>query len=309
MAGFYPPIEPYEHGMLDVGDDNSVYWEACGNPNGKPALVLHGGPGSGCTPHHRRWFDPEAYRIVLFDQRGSARSTPHASDPTTDLSVNTTPHLVRDIELPRRHLGIEQWLVWGNSWGTTLASCTPAASRPCVRVALVAVGMTRPAESIGCTTAPVAFFPSTGHGSSGSRTPRAATSSTCTIRLLQAPDPIVRSVPRRWCGTGKSAVVLPDPNTGSDPATTTADHRFTPDRHFFAHATHGSRRLTVPPSQVCTASGRDDPRPLGLGARSSLHGARAGMARRRARHSRGHCGFSPPTRATEAVIAADRSVC
>jgi proline iminopeptidase len=117
----YPPIEPYEHGMLAVGDGNLVYWEACGNPHGKPAVVLHGGPGSGCSPGWRRLFDPAAYRIVLFDQRGCGRSTPHASLPETDLSSNTTQHLVADMELLREHLRIEGWLVFGGSWGSTLA--------------------------------------------------------------------------------------------------------------------------------------------------------------------------------------------
>lgn len=116
----YPEIEPYEHGMLDVGDGNRVYWETCGNPRGKPALVLHGGPGSGCTPYPRRLFDPEAYRIVLLDQRGCGRSTPHASAYGTDMSVNTTAHLLADLELLRRHLGIGRWLVWGVSFGSML---------------------------------------------------------------------------------------------------------------------------------------------------------------------------------------------
>ncbi|MEU0070203.1 prolyl aminopeptidase [Streptomyces sp. NPDC006332] len=116
----YPEIEPYDHGMLDVGDGNRVYWETCGNPRGKPALVLHGGPGSGCTPYFRRLFDPAVYRIVLLDQRGCGRSTPHAGVYETDMSVNTTPHLIADLELLRRHLGIERWLVWGVSWGSVL---------------------------------------------------------------------------------------------------------------------------------------------------------------------------------------------
>ncbi|MEW2247284.1 prolyl aminopeptidase [Streptomyces sp. NPDC006975] len=116
----YPEIEPYEHGMLDVGDGNRVYWETCGNPRGKPALVLHGGPGSGCTPYPRRLFDPEAYRIVLLDQRGCGRSTPHASAYATDMSANTTGHLLADLELLRRHLGVERWLVWGVSFGSML---------------------------------------------------------------------------------------------------------------------------------------------------------------------------------------------
>ena len=116
----YPKVEPYEHGMLDVGDGDLVHWEQCGNPHGKPALVLHGGPGSGCTPGHRRWFDPDRYRIVLLDQRNCGRSTPHAADHTTDLAANTTPNLLSDIELLRTTLGIERWLVFGGSWGSVL---------------------------------------------------------------------------------------------------------------------------------------------------------------------------------------------
>ena len=117
----YPPIEPYETGMLDVGDGHSVYWEVCGNPDGKPAVVLHGGPGSGCSPGMRRYFDPERYRIVLFDQRNCGRSVPSATEPQVDLSTNTTPHLVADVERLREHLDVDRWLVWGGSWGVTLA--------------------------------------------------------------------------------------------------------------------------------------------------------------------------------------------
>jgi len=120
MTGLYPNVEPFDHGWLDVGDGNLVYWEVCGNPGGKPALVLHGGPGSGCTPGWRRYFDPEAYKIILFDQRGCGRSTPDAADPAVDLSVNTTHHLLADIERLRGLLGIESWLVFGGSWGSTL---------------------------------------------------------------------------------------------------------------------------------------------------------------------------------------------
>lgn len=120
MVGKYPEIEPYEHGMLNVGDGNQIYWEQCGNPDGKPAVVLHGGPGGGCSPGLRRYFDPAAYRIVLFDQRGCGRSTPHASDPATDLSVNTTDHLLADMELLRGRLGIARWLLFGGSWGSVL---------------------------------------------------------------------------------------------------------------------------------------------------------------------------------------------
>jgi proline iminopeptidase len=116
----YPPIEPYDSGLLDVGDGNRVYWETSGNPEGKPVLVVHGGPGSGSGPGNRRYFDPERYRIVLWDQRGCGLSTPHASDPATDMSVNTTEYLLGDMERLREHLGIERWLLYGGSWGSTL---------------------------------------------------------------------------------------------------------------------------------------------------------------------------------------------
>ena len=121
MPDRFPPIEPYETGMLAVGDGHRIYWECCGNPQGKPALYLHGGPGAGSSPGARRFFDPDSYRAVLFDQRGSGRSRPLASEPDADLSANTTAHLIADIESLREHLGIERWVVLGISWGTTLA--------------------------------------------------------------------------------------------------------------------------------------------------------------------------------------------
>jgi proline iminopeptidase len=120
VSEWYPPIEPYDRGLLDVGDGNLVYWETCGNPDGKPAVMVHGGPGQGCVPRMRSTFDPERYRAVLFDQRGCGRSTPHASDPATSVVHNTTDHLVADMERLREHLGIDRWLVTGGSWGTTL---------------------------------------------------------------------------------------------------------------------------------------------------------------------------------------------
>ena len=121
LRSLYPPIEPYAHGMLPVGDGHEVYWEACGNPEGKPVVFLHGGPGAGCSPDHRRYFDPQKYRVVLFDQRGCGRSLPHAGEPDADLSANTTWHLVADIERLREHLGIDRWQVFGGSWGSCLA--------------------------------------------------------------------------------------------------------------------------------------------------------------------------------------------
>jgi proline iminopeptidase len=120
-VSLYPRIRPNESGFLEVGNGERVYWETCGNPNGKPALVVHGGPGSGCVPWHRRLFDPNIYRVVLFDQRNCGRSTPHASEPDVDLTANTTRNLVADIELLRGRLGIERWLVFGGSWGSTLS--------------------------------------------------------------------------------------------------------------------------------------------------------------------------------------------
>jgi len=120
VESLYPPIEPYEHGTLDVGNGDLVYWEVCGSPEGKPAVVVHGGPGSGCTAGQRELFDPSRYRVVLFDQRGCGRSTPPASDPATDLSRNTTAYLIADMERLREHLGIERWLLSGASWGSTL---------------------------------------------------------------------------------------------------------------------------------------------------------------------------------------------
>jgi proline iminopeptidase len=116
MRTLYPEIEPYEHGMLDVGEGHRVYWELCGNPRGKPVVFLHGGPGGRCTPTQRRYFDPDKYRILLFDQRGCGRSTPYAS-----LEANTTWHLVADIERLRGMLGVDKWMVFGGSWGSTLA--------------------------------------------------------------------------------------------------------------------------------------------------------------------------------------------
>ncbi|PPK63403.1 prolyl aminopeptidase [Actinokineospora auranticolor] len=121
MTSLYPAIEPHDRGLLDVGDGHRLYWEVSGNPHGKPAVVLHGGPGAGTNPVQRRHFDPAAYRIVLVDQRGSGRSVPHVSDPDADLTANTTWHLVADLERLRAHLGIDRWLVLGGSWGATLA--------------------------------------------------------------------------------------------------------------------------------------------------------------------------------------------
>ncbi|WP_425050980.1 prolyl aminopeptidase [Psychromarinibacter sp. S121] len=112
----YPPLDPFDQRMMEVGEGHKIYVEQCGNPSGIPVIVLHGGPGGGCSPAMRRYFDPETYRVILFDQRGCGRSRPHAS-----VEDNTTWHLVRDIEAIRTALDIERWIVFGGSWGATLS--------------------------------------------------------------------------------------------------------------------------------------------------------------------------------------------
>ncbi|MCH2076704.1 MAG: prolyl aminopeptidase [Rhodobacteraceae bacterium] len=137
----YPPRDPFDQRVLDVGEGHRVYVEQCGRPDGIPVVVLHGGPGGGCSPAMRRYFDPAKYRVVLFDQRGCGRSRPHAS-----VENNTTWHLVRDIELIRETLGIDRWIVFGGSWGATL-SLIYAQAHPDRAAALVLRGvflMTKP---------------------------------------------------------------------------------------------------------------------------------------------------------------------
>ena len=156
----YPEIEPYETGLLDTGDGNLVYWETCGNPDGVPALIVHGGPGSGCTAGSRRSLDPARFRIVLFDQRNCGRSLPHASDPAADMSRNTTGHLLADMERLREHLGIEKWLLRGASWGVTLSLAY--AERHPERVAgmlMLSVTSTRPMEIDWLYRGAGRFFP------------------------------------------------------------------------------------------------------------------------------------------------------
>jgi proline iminopeptidase len=116
LREFFPPIEPYERGMLSLDHGHAMYWEQCGRPDGVPVLFLHGGPGAGASAMHRRFFDPNHYRIIVFDQRGSGRSTPLGS-----IVANTTPNLVSDIEKLRQFLRVDRWLVFGGSWGSTLA--------------------------------------------------------------------------------------------------------------------------------------------------------------------------------------------
>ena len=206
MTELYPLIEPYDQGLLDVGDGNLVYWETCGNPDGKPAVMVHGGPGQGCAPNMRRMFDPSRYRAVLFDQRGCGRSRPHASDPGTSLEHNTTDHLVADMERLREHLGIERWLVTGGSWGTTLGLVY--AERYPHRVSeimLSAISTTRRSEIDWLYTASGGSSPRSGSGSAASLSVSAGPNGDVVnayARLMEDPDPRVRNQAavnwRRW---------------------------------------------------------------------------------------------------------------
>jgi proline iminopeptidase len=137
----YPDTTPFDQGLLDVGDGQRIFWTQSGNPEGSPVLVLHGGPGSGSSAGTRRYFDPQHYRIIQFDQRGCGNSRPHASEPEIDLSANTTWHTVADIERLRLLFGIERWIVLGNSWGCTLA-LVYAEAHPDRVAALLVVGVT-----------------------------------------------------------------------------------------------------------------------------------------------------------------------
>jgi proline iminopeptidase len=198
-----PPVEPYASGMLDVGDGHSLHWEQLGNPDGKPAVMLHGGPGAGCTPGMRRAFDPERYRVVLFDQRNSGRSRPYAGDPAVDLSANTTPHLVADLERLREHLGIDRWLVWGGSWGVTLAfAYAEAFPERVTEMVLVAITTGSRREVEWMTRDMGRVFPREWERfRDGVPEPeRAGNLPAAYSRLLHSPDPDVRAgAAQAWC--------------------------------------------------------------------------------------------------------------
>jgi proline iminopeptidase len=209
-----PPVEPYEHGMIDVGDGNLVYWETCGNPNGKPALVVHGGPGSGCSVGMRRAVDPERYRAVLFDQRGCGRSTPHASDPATDMAVNTTEHLLSDMERLREHLGIERWLLFGGSWGSTLILAY-AQRHPDRVTEIVIPGVTtsRRSEIDWLYRGVARFFPAEWERFRlGVPEDRDGDLLAAYARLMGNPDPDVRARAATAWGTWEDAVISLEPN-------------------------------------------------------------------------------------------------
>jgi proline iminopeptidase len=138
----FPEIDPYAVGRIAVDPIHTLYWETCGRHGGVPIVFLHGGPGGGCLPHHRRFYDPTFWRIVLVDQRGAGRSTPVA-----EITANTTSHLIADLERVRQHLGIERWLVFGGSWGSTLAlAYAEAHPERCLGLVLRGIFLARPQE-------------------------------------------------------------------------------------------------------------------------------------------------------------------
>ncbi|MBA4026292.1 MAG: prolyl aminopeptidase [Gordonia sp.] len=160
---------PHTRGLLDVGTGQHVYWEESGNPNGSAALVLHGGPGSGFSPAFRNYFDPQLYRLIMFDQRGCGRSTPHASDPAADMAPNTTAALLDDIEKLREHLQVRSWVLYGVSWGATLALAYALRHRDQVSaIVLSSVTTTRKSEIEWLYGGLRLFFPSEHYDFAGS---------------------------------------------------------------------------------------------------------------------------------------------
>jgi proline iminopeptidase len=197
----YPPLQPHDHGMLPVGDGHHVYWETSGNPHGKPAVLLHGGPGAGTGNGWRRLFDPAVYRIVIFDQRNCGRSTPHASAPVIDLSTNTTQHLIADLERLRTHLAIDKWLVFAASWGTTLGLAY--AQRFPHRVSemvLWCVTATRHRDVAWITREMGRIFPREWERFRDGVPERDGNLAAAYSRLLHDADPAVRDeAAKRWC--------------------------------------------------------------------------------------------------------------
>jgi proline iminopeptidase len=196
-------VEPYDHGWLSVGDGHELYWERCGRPGAKPVVVLHGGPGGGCSAGMRRVLDPARFDLVLFDQRGCGRSRPFAGEAVADLSANTTHHLVADIERLRRHLDVERWLVVGLSWGTTLALAYAEAFPEVVtEMVLVSVTTTSRREVEWITRGVGRLFPESWKLFRDGVPEADQGGDLCAAysRLLQDPDPAIHAAAaRRWC--------------------------------------------------------------------------------------------------------------
>ena len=215
----YPLTEPFSSGSLDVGDGHEIHWEVAGNPAGKPAVLLHGGPGSGSSPRTRGMFDPGKYMVVQFDQRNCGRSTPHASEPAVDLSTNTTQHLIADIEELRIALGVDRWLVWGGSWGTTLGLAYAQAHRHAVTELLLASVVTTSRAEVDWVTRSMGrifperwqdfhdFLPADSRGGE---------LAFAYNRILMDPDPLVHDpAAMAWCDWEDTHVSIPHGYTPS----------------------------------------------------------------------------------------------
>jgi proline iminopeptidase len=242
MPQLYPEIEPYVSGILDVSDGHSVYWEVYGNPTGKPVVALHGGPGSGSNPRWARFFNPDRYRIVLFDQRGCGRSRPLVSEPNIDLSTNTTHHLIADIEALRALLDIDRWLVFGASWGSTLGLAYAEQFPHHVSgVILFCVVTTTKAEVDWITKSMGRVFPEEWNrfreGVPVNERDGSLVDAYC--RLLHDPDPVVREkAARDWCAWEDTHVATV-PNYVPDPRFDDPEFRMIFARlvtHYWRHA-------------------------------------------------------------------------
>jgi len=230
---------PTESGLLDVGDGHRVHWEQSGNPAGRPVVCLHGGPGSGCTPGWRRWFDPARFRVVLLDQRGCGRSTPSAAD---DLRANTTHHLVADLERLRAHLGIERWMLFGGSWGSTLGLAYAVAHPERVSAAVLFSVVTTSRREVQWVTRDMGrLFPAAWEEFRAG-VPEAERDGSLVdayARLLDSPSPQVRErAARDWCRWEDTHVAVmanhtPDPRY-ADPAFRMVFARLV--THYWRHA-------------------------------------------------------------------------
>ena len=212
MVDRYPPLEPYQSGLLEVGDGHALYWESVGNPDGTPAVYLHGGPGGGCGAGSRRYFDPAGYRAVLFDQRGCGRSRPLADGPQADLSTNTTGRLIADLEALRSRLGIDRWVVVGISWGVTLG-LVYAQAHPERVIAMVLGAVTSGSrrETDWITRDVGRLFPEQWQAFAAGvpAEERSGDLSAAYARLLANPDPAVHEqAARDWCSWEDTHVSL-----------------------------------------------------------------------------------------------------
>lgn len=215
-SALFPDIAPYRHGQLPVDGGHTLYWEECGNPDGLPVLFLHGGPGGGVSPRHRRFFHPAHYRIVLFDQRGAGQST-----PLGEVRDNTTPHLVADIERLREQLGIARWLVFGGSWGSTLAlAYGQAHPARCLGFVLRGIFLCTRSEIDWFLTGMRAFFPevhdafAAGTGLRGETATADGLLNAYAARLFGADAVLATEAARAWSRYEGSCVLLePDPQT------------------------------------------------------------------------------------------------